>query len=326
MRELSEEEIKLVINYYNKKYDLNLKRYSNNDLDVFILNKEIQDLKEESSLSAVASVLSHTFAIHIVKKNNKNILFMDDSYALLNTKDYKISKEGSFETFCHLSRNYLIKFINKIINYIDIIYLNQKRYQFDAGSCDTFGLVNAKNFALQKENFNETEAIENNDNLLRRNIFFCKPTKTHIKYDQTDKVIPEDDILYPELFAIHNKTKELRENSLKYLQVQKAKVFTLIDPDLQNSIINGGLTLIQPPPVVPDSEGLTLIQPPPVAPDSEGLTLIQPPPVVPVQKDDNLEAKKTVSTGEYKLFKCADQTENLISIPPPSPLFRSTSR
>ncbi len=100
--------------------------------------------------------------------------------------------------------------------------------------------------------------------------------------------------------------------------VFKAKIFTLIAPDLQNSIINKGLHHLL------DNNSIKLDEL--IRRHSEGLTLIQPPPVLPVQEDDNLEAKKTVSTGEYKLFKCADQTENLISIPPPSPLFRSTSR
>ncbi len=217
-RNLSREEIKLAIHYYNKKYNLKLKRYYDDDLDVYLLNKEISELKEELSLTAVLSNSSHTFAIHIVKKNNKNILFIDDSFALLNTKDEKISMENMFELFCYISRTEFIDYIKKIKD-IDRIYLNQKRYQFDVGSCHTFGLVNAKNFALQKEPFDETEAIENNDNLLGRNIFFFKPTKKHIKYDQTDKNIPEDNILYPNLFAIHNRTKKIRENSLRYMQV-----------------------------------------------------------------------------------------------------------
>ncbi len=100
MRNLSEEELKLAINYYNEKYNLNIKKYGIKGLDVSILNKDIQNLKEGSSLSAVVFNSSHSFAIHVIKKNNKNILFIDDSYALLNTKDYKKSEESEFEIFC----------------------------------------------------------------------------------------------------------------------------------------------------------------------------------------------------------------------------------
>lgn len=210
-RNLTQEEIALAIQYYNHRYKINL-QFINEEKNLAPFNKQIKELTEGLSLTAVVYFFNHSIAIRVDKNQKKNILIIDDSFASLNTSDYLVSKNKAFNFIYSLTRPLLIKLIQHIEE-IDTIYVNQKRFQLDAGSCNTFALVNAKYLALHKNPFDEKDIIQKKDNSLGREVNFFKPTSKHMKYDQKDeKAVPLDEDLYPKMSKIHNRTKKIREN------------------------------------------------------------------------------------------------------------------
>lgn len=209
---LTDEEIESALKSCNEKYHVNIKRYTHNGSNnhtLSELNKDINTLKNNESLTAIISLSSHSFAIRIDCRENKKYMIIDDPLSLLNTTDYQESMNTTIDVFAFFARTEFAEFVKSIKN-IESISANRQRYQYDAGSCHTFALVNAKQLALNNTYY--TSGKVQNCKRLSKDVYFYDATKKHEKYKQQEgdhvKSIYQEKSIF-----IHKKTDKLRKKA-----------------------------------------------------------------------------------------------------------------